>query len=412
MNRTRRALALVTLSAAALAACDTASVYEDCTLESKVGSGEGRCPPSTFPVELDWGRQVSGTVSAGDERVANALLRVGDHLVSADESGAYRVPFAPLRYDVIARLPEDVVTYRGVGYRYIDLAIERDVPLRAWTSRLAVKVEGGPRPGHELVFFGGPEVVGLAGDAASGLVVSTRTFDTEITVHVVEIPEGGELTRATAHGSTKARTEGGGTAAAAIALTALEPPRSTTFAVEPPAGLVLGDVEVTLDFGTRRSERLATRVPLDVPLALPSLPGARWSAHLEARRADAAASSGRVFVEPGKDVELTLFDPPTLVAPAEAAVAEGRTLSASGGGVFEHVLVPLDGQGHTIRVVTAEAEARVPDLTEVTLPRATGRYAWTVRSFPDFAFVDALSGLDVRLYRARSSAGPRTVFLP
>ena len=81
-------------------------------------------------------------------------------------------------------------------------------------------------------------------------------------------------------------------------------------------------------------------------------------------------------------------------------------------GVFEHVLVPPNGSGATIHVFSARVRAEIPDLAPLGLPPARGEYRWTVRTFPDWAYVEQLTGLANRLYRSSSTSAPRTVVLP
>lgn len=418
MIRSRIARVFVVFACSAFAvACDSASVYEDCASEEAIGTGEPRCLPSKFLQENARAREVAGFVSYGIERVEDAVVHVADSpgtTGTTNAAGLYRLPFAPFRYDITARFPEDVVTYRGAAFRFLDIALEREVPVRAWTARVTLTLSGGPRPGHAFAFFASGNVVGLRGGLVDGLVVSSRSFDIAARIHVVEYPEEVGLAGATAKGSVDIRTNAGGAAAAHVELAPTLETHTTTFAASPPPGFVAGDVDVILDFGTRMSEALARRVPLGATIALPAMADARWTARLRATRDGAVASSGRRLFAPGEEVTLSLFAPPEPIAPADGGTADAGVLSARGTGVFEHVLVPLDAgdQGRTLHVLTASNDAVVPNAGAVGLPPASGRYAWTVRAFPDFTFVDSISGIDVRLYRAVSASSPRTIVLP
>ncbi len=406
-------LSLAVLSGAT-AACESESVYEDCANEYRVGTGEERCVPSTFPTENVYARTTFGWVSYGIEHIPNALVRIDGMSATTDDSGLYRFGAAPFRYDISARLDQDVIAFRGAASRFLDLAVERDVPLRAWTARVAVNAPGAPRPGNALAAFFTGDIVGASGSVGQGLVLSSRSFDIVAKVHVVEYPVAVGVAGAVAKGSADVRVQGGGSVSVDVKLDPVEQTQDASFVAALPPGFVADEAEVILDFGTRLSEQLARRAPLGTRIALPVMADAKWTVRLRATKDGAVASSGRVPFAPQEDVALTLFDAPAAVAPAPDAVANGGVLTAQGKGVFEHVLVPVDGGGggRTIWIVSASTDTTVPDLTALGLPRASGRYTWTVRSYPDFAFVDSLSGIDVRLYRAVSASSPRTIVLP
>ena len=71
-----------------------------------------------------------------------------------------------------------------------------------------------------------------------------------------------------------------------------------------------------------------------------------------------------------------------------------------------------DERPKTIHVFSARDRAEIPDLAPLGLPPARGEYRWTVRTFPDWAYVEQLTGLANRLYRSSSTSAPRTVVLP
>ncbi len=370
--------------------------------------------PSKFWTEDRWARNTAGFVSYGVERVPNALVRIGDRSVTTDAAGFYLFDYAPFRYDVSARLAQDVVVFRGAASRFLDLAVEREVAPRAWTGKITLTVPGAPHPGHALAAFASGDVLGLTGAIGSALTVSSKSFDITGKIHVVEYPIEGGLAAAVAKGSVDLRVQGNGSVALSVPLSPVERAENASFFAEPPPGFVPEEAELILDFGTRFSEATAGRVRLGQRIALPIMEDGNWTVRVRATRDGAVASSGRVPFAPREDITLTLFDAPVAVAPAADAVAEGGVLRVSGAGVFEHELVPLDGGGGgvTIHVMTASIETTVPDLASLGLPPARGRYAWTVRDFPDFEFVDSLSGVDVRLYRAASTSAPRTIVLP
>lgn len=400
----KRAAVLVPFALLA-GACDSATVYEDCASDAKIGTGEERCLPSLFPKEDRLARSIAGFVTYGIERVPNAIVRVDDMFTTTDAAGLYRFDAAPFRYDVLAVTDRDVVFYRGAAQRVLDLSLDRDVVPRAWTGRIALTVANGPQPGHGLAFFASGDVVGLSGDLATGIVLASRSFDISARVHVVEYPLDVGIAGAVGKGSVDVRVTSGRVAAAEVELFPIEGTESTSFVAEPPPGFVAGEVEVMLDFGSRFSESIARKVPLGTRIELPIMEDARWTARVAATREGAVASSGRFPFAPGPEIGLTLFDAP------ESVSSEGGVLTARGTGVLEHVLEPSGG-GRTVHIVTAERSQGIPDLASVGFPRLSGDYTWTVRHFPDFSFVDKISGIDVRLYRATSTSAPRAITLP
>lgn len=401
--------AFVALSALA---CDTASVYEDCTSPAKLGSGEERCVPSLFNKEDERAREVDGFVSTGMEHVTNVLVRVGDLESTTDTAGLYHIPDAPFRYDVVARLDQDVVAYHEVGYRFLDIAVDRDVAPRVWSSRVRLSVENPPPPGHAFAFFvAGDNVMNVTGSLADGLVVTFRDFEEDVKLHVVAYPEAAGIVGAVAKGEVDVHVRANQDIVARVTLDPLDQGHATTFDATMPSGFVPGDCEILLDFGSLTSQASVTHVALGASIALPLMPAGAWTVRLRATRDGAVAASGNIVFAPGTRVDMRLFDPPQPVAPAPDGVATGGVVTATGTGVFEHLLVP-EGGGRTIHVITTANDAAVPDLTKLELPPAHGRYTWTVRSFPDFSFVDQLSGIFPRLVRAQSESAPRTIVIP
>lgn len=394
--------------------CDSASVYEQCAKPDKEFSGEERCFPSTFAQEDKRAREAAGFVTIGIERVPNAVVSMNGAVTTTDSSGTYWFRDTPFRYDVSARVDEDVIALRGVAQRVVDLVIERDVPIKAFTAKVVLALKDAPRAGHRLAFFAsGDNVVGLSGDLASGLTVASRTFENDkAKIHVVEYPEDVGLAGADAKGSVDVRVRADTATSASVELEPLTEAKETRFELNPPPppGFDLEDVELLLDFGTRLSRTTVRAIPIGTKVVLPVMKDAGWLARRKATRADGAiASIGLRPFSPGDTVDLALYAPP------EAVRNEGDVLfakSAQGAGVFEHTLVPVAGAGKTIHVFSARDDAKVPDLQALGLPPARGEYRWTVRVFPDFAFVEAMSGIENRLYRSASTSRPRTIVLP
>lgn len=416
LMRVTRFAALFLLVGSALAcACDSASVYEDCARPEEQGSGHERCPPSTFPQEDPRGREAGGVVSIGSERVANAVVTLNGTQTTTDSGGSYRFPDSSFRYDVAARIEGDVLAFTRVGSRFLDLALERDGPAKGFLAKVQLAVKDAPRAGHRLAFFvNGDNVVGFAGTLADGFVIASRTFENDkAKLHVVEYPESGGIDNAVAKGSVELRLRTGTTTTASVSLDAITERKSVMFKAASDAadGFALEDVELLIDMGLPVSRVPVRTMRLGEKVELPVMDDSSWLARTKATRADGSvASVGLRPFAPGDEVTLTFYAPPI------AERNDGATLhakSAQGVGVFEHVLVPLGASGAaTIHVFTAREDAKVPDLGALGLAPARGEYRWTVRVFPDFGYVEAMSGTLNRLYRSSSTSAPRTIVLP
>lgn len=397
-------------------ACDSASTYENCKKPDKEGSGEERCVPSTFPQEDPLGRQALGYVSQGSEHLSNAIVNVNGTLTTTDEGGFYHQADAPFVYDASAIIGSDVIAFHQAAVRFLDLAVEQEGPPRAYEAIVHLKLDGLPRPGNALAFFAsGENIAGVKGTSPDALRVLTRTFENDkATIHVVEYPKDVGLAGAVAKGSVTMTVRTDTTMTAPVLMLPLAERKSTTFTVKPdPSGFEPEDVELTLDFGIPLERVVVAKLKSGDKVDLPVMRSASWLATAKAKRSDGAtASIGRRGVSPGDSIDITFFAPPA------AQKNEGDLLvatSAQGTGVFEHVLVPTDptnGGGKTIHVFSTDYETKLPDLRPLGIPPLHGEYRWTVRVFPDFAVVDAMSGTLNRLYRASSAAAPRTIVLP
>jgi hypothetical protein len=329
--------------------------------------------------------------------------------------GLYIFRDTPFRYDVSALIGDEVIAFRDAALRFLELTSERDAPIKAFEGNVALTVTNAPRPGNLLAFFvSGDDIVGISGTLSDGLRVATRTFDNDKgRIHVVEYPETIGLAGAVAKGSVDVRVRSGETTAASVTLDAVTDAKATTFSVnpKPPSDFPLEDVELFLDFGTRLSRTMVRTLPRGTKIVLPIMSDAVWLARTKATRSDGAlTTNGMRPFGPGDSVELALYAPPDTVR------NDGNVLlatSAQGKGVFEHVLAPVAGAGggKTIHVFSATEETSIPDLQVLGLPPARGDYQWTVRVFPDFAFVENMSGIDSRIYWPSSTSPPKTITL-
>lgn len=411
----RAALFLPVFVVMSAVGCDSASVYEDCTREPQ-NSGTERCFPSTFNTEDPGARQSAGIVSMDLERQENVRVAMNDDVTTTDVGGFYRFPNTPFRYDVSARLEKDVIAFNSVANRFMDLAVERKGPMRAYVAKVALTVPVAPRPGNTLAFFAtGEDVIDVSGTIETGLEVQTRQFDNDkVVLHVVEYPIDKGLAGAVAKGRSRIRVRAGEIMSAVVPLEPVLETKVSMFRAnpEPPPGFVLEELDILLDFGSRLSQRFVTKVPYDTKFGLPMMKGAGWTVRGKATRSDGAiASIGLRLFTPGDTTDLALYTPPA------AERNEGTTLfarSAQGKGVFEHVLTPAPGSAddRIIHVISATQAAHVPDLTRLDLPPAKGEYTWTVRVFPDYTFVDEVSGIDRRLFTSSSTSAPKTIVLP
>jgi hypothetical protein len=417
---TRRAAPFLPVSfvvcAVVAAGCDSASVYEDCAKEDEVFSGHERCPPSRFAKEDPRAREAAGFVSIGSERVPNTLVTVNGTPTTTDTGGIYRFRDTSFRYDVAARIEDEVVSFTNVAGRFLDLALERDAPAKGFSATVQLAVKDAPRVGHRLAFLvSGENVVGFAGTLEDGFVISSRTFENDkAKLHVVEYPEAGGIENAVAKGSVELRLRTGTTTTASVSLDGVSERKTVIFTAvsDAASGFELEDIELLLDMGLAVSRVTVRTLRVGQRLELPVMEDSSWLARTKATRADGSfASTGLRPFSPGDEVTLTFYAPPI------AEQNDGATLrarSAQGVGVFEHVLVPIGGAGgeQIIHVFSAREETKVPDLGALGLPAARGEYRWTVRVFPDFGFVESMSGTLNRLFRSSSTSAPRTIVLP
>lgn len=404
------------LTVALAAACDSASVYEDCDRPEKEGTGEPRCFPSRFAKEDPRAREVAGAVSIGSERVADARVSVDGNATTTDAAGIYRWRYAPFFYDVAARVEDEVVAFHSAAFRFLDLALERDAPAKGFSGRVDLRVENAPREGHRrAVFVSGDFVVGLAGTLDDGLLVSSRVYENDkVELHVVEYPVDGGLEKATAKGSVDVRVRAETTTTATVKLDPIEERKKVVFTAASDAGdgFSFEELRITLDMGLPVSRVPVRTLRIGDAVELPVMEGAGWLASGRATRADGSfASIGLRPFNPGDEVTLAYYAPP-VAERNEGSVLWAKT--AQGRGVLEHVLVPVAGAGggKTLHVFSAKVNTPVPDLAPLGLPPARGEYRWTVRVFPDWSFVEQIGPVNSRLYYSSSTSAPRTITLP
>jgi hypothetical protein len=407
--------------------CDSASSTEDCVTNSAdpVPGTAGRCPPSKFAVETGPARGALGRVVTGTQFAAGALVRIDPtpgflnarhvppQTTFTDDGGIYRFPTAALRYDVTARVDRDVTFYSSVGARYLEPAFEHEATTQAWTAVIRPVIRGG-HGGHKLAFFvSGPLAVGIAGDEPeSGITVSFREFGSTIRVHAVEYPPAQGIGAAVAYGARDLTLRSNEQQFPEIFLSPVT--EVVDFVVDPiaPAGFVRRPIEVLLDFGLRTNEQVIARVKPGGTAKVPMFPfPSRYFVRAAATLDGAISDTGRRPVDPrlGR-FDYVLPDPPTDVAPAEGTtITADSVLRAKATGVTEHLLVPVSGDGATLRIVTTDRETRIPDVQTMGLPRLFGRYVWTVRSFPDLPFVEDHGGVEASVANARGSAKPHEI---
>lgn len=459
LARNLRAL-LALLTSLVSVGCNRSDDFEGCVSTSDPAASSGarrdQCPSSKFPKEDYRSREVAGIVRRGEDVVPNAMVRVlpWEGFASSEKAhvaeavtnavGAFGGLWsAPLRYDMLVRFGpdatgrDDVVVYRGAAMRYIEPTIEGESgPFpRSWRARVDVRPDRTLPSDHELAFFAnGDGVYGVTGDMATGLLLSVAAYSNPATIHAVEYVKSGGLATAIAYGEVDVTADAGAARFVTVHLDPIDAMASMKFDVAAPSGFSASDtVDVLIGYG-RTSFAVLTRVPVGVATDVPIVPYAGYTYRAHATRPDGArADSGetsldicptrvprRVEAGPGepstKDVctsktSIELPAPAVLVAPNSGEErASGGTLTASGTGVLEHVLVPESG-GPRIRVIVRADDATLPDVQSLGATPAVGSYRWTVRSFPKFRYPEELAGIFARRYQPMSESEPRPIVL-
>ncbi|MBX3228914.1 MAG: carboxypeptidase regulatory-like domain-containing protein [Labilithrix sp.] len=419
-------------------ACDSASEHEGCidpADRSKPGPDPSQCPRSTFPEQGFRALEVSGIVRRGEDPVAGAQVHVTPAPdtttlagsppfdTTSDVAGFFRVASSvPKRYDLSFRLPggldgrDDVLVYRSVGGRYLEPHL--DLPVRtlatAWVARVDVRLATPLAAGQALRFLAaGDGVVGVTGDAASGLFVHTTRYTATATLHAIAYDAARGLNSATAYAKVDVITDAANPKVLALHLEPLTGERPTpTFELEEaPPGFVPGDVVVRIGVG-RTSDAVLVSIPWGTTTSLAPIPNQSFTYQLRATRADGAISdSGETGFDIGALTKIKLVAPPEVTAPADGAtIGPGDLLGAGGPGVIEHVFEPASATGAGMHIVQRLGpETPLPDPRPLGVSTLAGTYTWTVRSFPNLTWVENVWGPDGRRYRPFAISPPRTI---
>ena len=406
---------------AALLACDTA---------------EDPLPPSTFPDPFPSSSQLVGHVWAGTEPVGSALVRVdpsagfpadprllaaGDtdprfaRTTTSDAAGAYRLQFAPFVYDLSLTHDRDLYVFRDLVTRAFEPPIAVEEPVAGFAARVVPSTSPPPRAGDATAYF-------VSGDDARALVAATggagtfdatfRRFDSTVTLHAVEYVAAEGLASAVAEGKVDVRIRSGLVVSPVVTMTPITLAGMATFSVTPPTGYVLESIAMEMDFGLRTSA-----VPLPLTHIAPGQPlkfavatDARYFVRARAKQGAAVSDSGRFYLNPFTDNALVLPAPVSTDAPNEL-VTGGTLVARLTKGIVEHALLPESGSGTSIHVVIGVEDTTLPDARALGLVPPTGRYLWTVQTFPTLAFTDRLTGRDARVSPPSWTSAPRVIVL-
>jgi hypothetical protein len=415
-------------------------------------SSEDPKPASMFP-ELDpTSRDLVGHVHAGSELVAGAFVRVdpsagfaaSPFLVAAsdtnprfartgatDTGGFFRFEFAPFVYDLSIAHGRDLYVFHEVVTRAFDPVFAVDPPVTGWKARVLATTNPPPAAGNATVFFvSGVDARTIAPVAGTSGALDAvfRHFDSTVTLHAIEYVRAGGPAAAVAEGKLDVRVRDGAIVSPVVAMTPITAMAAATFDVTAPAGHALAALELEMDLGLRTSA-----VPLPLTHAMPGAilnfavaTDARYFVRARATQAGAVSDSGRFRVNPFDKNVIVLPPPVSTEAPIDdqaIAMGEGTTTMAApaqlarGGalsarfakGIVEHALVPESGNGTTVHVVTPERTTSLPDASALGLAPPSGRYLWTVQSFPTLAFTDHLGGEDGRVVPPSWTSAPRVI---
>ena len=434
------ALALVALLAggsvgSALVACDTPE--------------PGR-PASTFPDPFPNASDLVGHVRDGTEPVAGALVRVDPsaafpvdprllaaadndprlvRTTTTDAAGAYRFQFAPFVYDLSLTHDRDLYVFHDLVTRAFDPPFAVDAPVTGFRARVVPTTNPPPRAGNATAYFvSGDDARAIVPvtDASGALDATFRHFDSTITLHAIEYVAAAGPAAAVAEGKIDLRVRDGVVVTPVLAMTLITLMGAATFEVTPPSGYVLEPLAMEMDFGLRTSA-----VPLPLTHIVPGqtlsflvATNARYFVRARATQGGAVSDSGRFYLNPFGANALTLPPPVSSEAPIDdqvipmgegtrpvpAELAAGGTLAARlTKGIVEHALLPESGAGTTVHVVTGERATTLPDATALGLAPPTGRYLWTLQSFPTLSFTDRLTGEDGRVSPPSWKSAPRVI---
>jgi len=419
------------VGALAVAGCDTAPDLPDRSSSYFVG-------------EDPLARSAIGYAYAGTEAVPDAIVRLSatpglanDARMQAtapptwttvtDRSGIYRFRGAPFRYDLTFQRPGEISVFQELTLRFLLPSIAESGPVAAFRARVEPVLDPPLPPSSRVAYFlSGEDAVAIGADASEGassshLEARFRKFTSTVTLHALTYVAGEGPAAAISEGRVEGlRLTSGGVLTPAVSLVRVATSATVGFDFAAPSGFAIAGYDVSMHHGKRSSALPVARVAPGQTLRIAIVPGATYTARAQATSASGAAvDSGLVTFVPGDNVvKVELPAPAVAMAPAPAAGAgaelvmpEDRVLQASGTGVHEHALVPVDG-GTAIRLVVVEGPARVPDLTRFGLAAASGRYRWTVTRWPDTSLPDGLGGPDARAIQRSSISAPRVVVVP
>lgn len=417
---------LLLVLAGAISGCESpdgrCAYVEDPSLAA--GSRATACPPSVFPAQTEWARDLGGAVWRGEDRAAGAIVTVEPwagfgrertvRSVITDAAGAFAFHDVTLPYDMVVRHGSDVLVYRGLRSRYVEpsIAIEpRGMP-RSWQAKVEVRLDAPLSERGKLAFFAtGASAIAATGDLETGVSIVGREYSFKATLHAVEHEEGKGLESARAYGKVEMDVTAARSQLVALHLEPITTFAEPTIVVAAPAGFrpTTADLRVTF---SRSSDAHFASIPLGVKARLPFIPDAGYTFRVRAEREGEVVDSGEVgFDLFAEETSYELPAPPRLEAPAEgASIGPGDLFVVDGAGVLEHVLVPVEG-GSSIRIVAKDSQTALPDPSALgAVPRA-GAYTWTVHGYPTLRLADELSGIDARRYRSKAASKPRVVHL-
>lgn len=390
------------------------------------GAREGKCKPSVVAIPDGRWRDVVGIVRRGESGVAGAIVRIeptegflgerGGRVASTMTDGAgFFGPLssAALRYDISVRAGDDVLVYRGAAGRYLEPFFEASssTPARSWLGRLDVQLEQPLPEGRAVTFFATGKALAVVGDLERGIGLVGSDYTFPATVHAVVYEKDGDLSTASAYGKVDVIANPDVPQLARLSFEPIKEFRETKVTVSAPGGYTPRLAEVLVGYSRTSYAPLAT-IPIGVTRRLPVIPNHGYHAYrVRASLPDGAVSdSGEKFFDifsSENKIELPLV--PRADAPsAGASLASSDRLEARGKGLLEHVLVPKRGAG-TIRVVTREPVASLPDVAELGASPPRGEYSWTVRSYPEIRFVDGFGGSDGARFFAVGISAPRSI---
>ncbi|MDB4941333.1 MAG: hypothetical protein JWP97_867 [Labilithrix sp.] len=390
---------------------------------------------SLFPEETTTARDVQGRVWAGPELVVGAAVHLepapgyaydeqrraagvaangyAGVFTSTDLAGRYRVPDAPFAYDLWVRRDQEVAIFEGLMPRYTEPSFGDDGPLTGFTATVAASTSHAPSDGHSVAYFiAGADAKALTGEGGR-LTATFGEFASTITLWAVEYVTALGLTAPTHVGSVDVRVTAGGTFPAVVPVTEIPDTTANDLTIDatPPPGMTVAKAELVVDFGVRREVRPIARFTPGQPFHVKVAIGGHYGVHVVAESgAGATSDSGIVYFD------IFAVTPPAITLPLalpDVAFDGERTVSAgTQSGLVEHELVPRPGTvGPTVRIVTTDRAATLPDLHLFGTTQPLGSYAWSVSYYPALLKPYALVGPDVRKVTPVSKTAPRTIVL-